>query len=205
MRARRCAATAGSRALALLVALAAWTSCRPALDAPKPAVEPVYRREDGRLTQIRYDANHNGTMDAVSHMDGTRVVRIEIDTDEDGTIDRWEYYGPTQALERVGFSRARNGRADTWAFADAAGRIVRVEAAPNGDGRVTRIEHYQGPALTGVEEDSDADGRIDRWESYADGRLVRLSFDPAGSGQPTHTLRYQADGTTDVASPDRRR
>ena len=43
-------------------------------------------------------------------------LRIEIDTNEDGKIDRWEYYGPDQKLERVGFSRSNDGKHDAWAF-----------------------------------------------------------------------------------------
>ena len=33
-------------------------------------------------------------------MDGARIVRVEIDKDEDGKIDRWEYYGPDQKIEK---------------------------------------------------------------------------------------------------------
>jgi hypothetical protein len=42
-----------------------------------------------------------------------------------------------------------------------------------------------------VEEDTDTDGRIDKWEEYDSGVLVRVSFDTAKSGNPTTTIDYR--------------
>ena len=41
---------------------------------------------------LTLDSSANGKPHTWSHMDGFRIVRIDIDTDEDGTVDRSEYY-----------------------------------------------------------------------------------------------------------------
>ena len=71
-------------------------------------VQPVYDRETGKLTLLKYDSKGDGKPDTFSYMDGTRVVRIEIDTDQDGKVDRWEYYSGDQKVERIGSSRAND-------------------------------------------------------------------------------------------------
>ena len=73
---------------------------------------PEYDPLTGKLRLLKYDSDGNGKVDTVSYMDGSRVVRIEIDKDEDGKVDRWEYYGPDQTLEKVGISRAGDGKED---------------------------------------------------------------------------------------------
>jgi hypothetical protein len=79
---------------------------------PTNKLEPIYDKKTGKLEVLKYDSDGDGKFDTVSYMDGARIVRIEIDRDEDGKIDRWEYYGPGQKLEKVGFSRANDGIED---------------------------------------------------------------------------------------------
>src|SRR5204862_160595 len=74
---------------------------RASLEARK-RITPEYDKTTGKLQLLKYDANGDGITDTWSYMDGARVVRIEIDKDQDGKIDRWEYYGPNQTLEKVG-------------------------------------------------------------------------------------------------------
>lgn len=57
---------------------------------PDRSIEPVYDPSTGRLQRLRLDSDQNGTVDTVSYMDGTRLIRIEIDKDEDGRVERWE-------------------------------------------------------------------------------------------------------------------
>jgi hypothetical protein len=108
---------------------------------------PEYDPQTGKLRLLKYDSDGNGKVDTVSYMDGSRVVRIEIDKDEDGKVDRWEYYGPDQKLEKVGISRSGDGKEDAWSYADAAGTVTRLEISTQRDGKVTRIEHYQQTKL----------------------------------------------------------
>src|SRR5262245_62636206 len=106
---------------------------------PTKKIEPTYNKQTGRLELLRYDSNGNGTFDTFSYMDGTRVIRIEIDSNEDGKIDRWEYYGPNQKLEKVGFSRAQDGNEDAWTFFDASGAPERIEISTRRNHKVDRI------------------------------------------------------------------
>ena len=63
-------------------------------------------------------------------MDGQRLIKMEIDGDEDGKIDRCEYFGPREELERIEYLSS--------------------------EGRVTRTEFYQNGALTRIEPARDA-------------------------------------------------
>ena len=86
-------------------------SCAPSQEQ----VQANYDKKTGKLSQLTV-MSKDGKPNITSYMDGTKFLRIEIDTNEDGKIDRWEYYGADQKLERVGFSRANDGIADAWAF-----------------------------------------------------------------------------------------
>jgi hypothetical protein len=158
--------------------------------------------DDGRLTQLFYDRNRNGRVDTVAFMDGTRFIRIEIDSDEDGLVDRWEYYGADQKLEKVGFSKANDGQPDTWVYRDVKDEVRKIEMSTRRDGKVSRTEYYDNGSLVRVEEDSDGDGKVDRWESYAGGVLRTVAFDTTGSGRPDRQLVYGANGTLERLERD---
>ena len=153
--------------------------------------------DNGRLKQLLYDRNKNGRVDTVAFMDGTRFIRIEIDSDEDGLVDRWEYYGADQKLEKVGFSKANDGQPDTWVYRDVKDDVRKIEMSTRRDGKVSRTEYYDNGSLVRVEEDSDGDGKVDRWESYLDGVLRTVAFDTTGRGKPDRRLVYDAAGAVE--------
>jgi len=161
-------------------------------DAPREErVQATYDKTTGKLGRLTVDAIKDGKPNITSYMDGSKFLRIEIDTNEDGKIDRWEYYGADQQLERVGFSRANDGIADAWAFHAPDGSIERVEVSTKRDGRPNRTEFYEKGELARAEEDTDADGQVDKWERYESGSLVSASFDTTKSGKPTTTIDYR--------------
>jgi hypothetical protein len=82
---------------------------------------------------LTVNAIKDGKPNITSYMDGTRFVRIEIDADEDGKVDRWEYYGPTQRVDRAGISRANDGKPDVWIIQGSDGSVSRVEVSTNRD------------------------------------------------------------------------
>jgi len=186
-----------------LYVVAAFTACVLGVQGCRDGsahkrIEPVYDPGNGRLRQLRYDSDGNGTVDTVSYMDGARVIRIEIDKDEDGKIDRWEYYDAARKLERVGWSRANDGVEDAWSYMGVDGKVTRIAISTRKDGRISRTERYQGEVPTTAEEDTDGDGVIDKWETYEAGRLAFVAFDPTHSGRPTRRLAYSTDGTVTV-------
>ena len=134
--------------------------------ADRKKIEPVYDKQTGRLQVLKYDSDGNGKVDTTSHMDGARVLWIEIDKDEDGHVDRWEYYDADQKLEKVGFSRAGDGKEDAWSSARPDGSIARIDISLARDGKVTRREYYAKDTLVRAEEDGDGDGVFDKWETY---------------------------------------
>jgi hypothetical protein len=161
-------------------------------------ITPEYDKATGKLSLLKYDSNGNGKIDTWSYMDGARIVRIEIDKDEDGKIDRWEYYSPDQKLEKVGSSRAQDGKEDAWSYIGPDGTVARIDVSTRRDGKVTRVEHYQHDILVAAEEDSDADGRMDKWETYEGARLASVAFDTQHRGTPDRRLVYGPDGTARV-------
>jgi antitoxin component YwqK of YwqJK toxin-antitoxin module len=154
------------RTMAVAMLMAALGGCR---EARKDGQIQATYDETGKLRLLTYDSNSNGKPDMWSHMDGARIVRIEIDKDEDGAIERREYYDANQKLEKVELSTRR-------------------------DGRVTRTEFYEGGALVRAQEDTDGNGAVDKWETYANGVVSSVAFDTEGAGRPTRRLIYGEKG-----------
>ena len=42
-------------------------------------MQPVYDPKTGKLQLLKYDSNGNGKIDTWSHMDGPRVIKIDLD------------------------------------------------------------------------------------------------------------------------------
>jgi hypothetical protein len=186
--------------LAGCVCLAACTD--PDTERVKKTTIPTYDAKTGKLTQLTYDRNKNGVIDTWTDMDGTKPLRSRIDLDEDGKIDRWEYYDDKGGLTKVGFSRGNTGKADAWAYARADGKVDRIEISSTSDEKkIDRWEHYDpsapgvGPqgagALIAAEEDTNGDGKIDKWETYEHGALLTAAFDEDHDGKPDRRMTYR--------------
>jgi len=88
--------------------------------------------------------------------------------------------------------------------------LFRSEVSTDGNGHFNRIEYYQGESLARVEEDSNGDGRVDKWETYAaDPRaadspppIVSAAFDDSFRGAPNRRFIYRPDGTVLRAEVD---
>jgi hypothetical protein len=183
-------------ASAIAVAFLVCASCsNPERERLKATTKATYDERTGRLKELTYDANSNGRIDTWTEMDGSRPVRSRLDRNEDGRIDRWEYYNAEGRLTKVGFSRRDDGQPDAWAQPGPEGRIARVLVSSSGDeSKIDRWETYDSVSpevLTAVEEDTNHDGRPDKWETYAGGRLEKASFDENADGRPDRQLTYR--------------
>lgn len=162
----------------LLLAPLGWLAAcsRPAVQ-PAGAPTPVYNKTTGQLEQLVSDRNGDGKPDTWAFMTGTRITKIELDRNADGRPDRWEYYSAPPA--------------------DGSPTIIeRADEANGEDGRtITRHERYARGVLQRVDDDTDGDGRPDKWETYEGGRLARVDLDLTGRGTPTRRLVYSADGS----------
>jgi hypothetical protein len=182
------------------VLLAVGCSRQPSGEKPRADYDP----KTGRLQRLSYDASHNGRNDAVSIMDGTRILRIELDLDENGKVDRWDFYRADRSLEKVGLSRANDGVMDAQAFYTPDGTLARIEVSTGRDGRFNRVEFYEGGVLVRSEEDANADGRPDKWETYRPNpnpgpgepayAITSAAFDDSGRGTPGRRFQYGDNG-----------
>jgi hypothetical protein len=146
----------------VIAALAGSWACGDPGAPPKAEYDP----RTGHLQRLSADINHDGRRDAVAVLDGTRIDRIELDLDENGKVERWDYYNGLRQVQSVGFSRLDDGVLDARAFYGANGQVARIEVSTRRDGLFNRVEFYEDGRLTHATEDSNGDGRVDRWETY---------------------------------------
>jgi hypothetical protein len=131
-----------------------------------------------------------------------RLERLTYDADHDGRIDMWAYMDGAR-VKRVDVDENGDGRPDRFEYFDASTPpgappvVVRVEEATNLDGRLSRWEFYEHGVLRRVEVDTDGDGHPDKWEQYTGGRLTRVDLDLEHRGVPTRRLVYRANGSVD--------
>ena len=178
----------------------------------KQTTKATYDQSTGRLKELTYDANKNGRIDTWTDMDGTRPIRARIDRNEDGKLDRWEYYDEKGQLAKVGFSRSDDGKPDAWAFAGADGKVVRIEVSSAKDEtKIDRWERYEpkgaGPegvgALLASDEDTNGDGKPDKWETYEGGALKTAEFDDNHDSKRDRRLTYVAGALASIETePD---
>jgi hypothetical protein len=178
--------------LLALVCLSAHACSDPDKERLKKTTLPTYDKNTGRLRELTFDQDKNGTIDTWTEMDAARPVLTRMDRNEDGKLDRWEYYDVKGRVEKVGFSRKDDGTPDAWAFAGADGRIERIEISSTSDmARIDRWEKYDASGLVSAEEDTDRNGRPDKWETYDGAAVKTAAFDENGDGKPDRRLTYE--------------
>ena len=172
-----------------------FTACARLPEGEHP--KATYDQKTGRLQTLTFDANRNGTIESISHMDGTRIVRIELDLDENGKTDRWDFYRPDRQLEKIGFSRLNDGVMDARVFYQAEGGLARIEVSTRRDGRFDRTEFYRDGVLDRTADDTNGDGQPDKWETYR-------PLPNAGPGEPAYAITSSAFDDTGSGRPERR-
>ena len=172
--------------------LAASGCSDPGTEQAKTTIVATYDESTGRLKEMTFDQDKNGTVDSWTEMDAARPVRTRMDRNEDGKLDRWEYFNADGTLEKVGFSRRDDGTPDAWAFAGADGKVERIEISSTADvNKIDRWEHYDAAGLVRAEDDSDGNGLPDKWETYEGGAVKTAAFDDDKDGKPDRRLTYK--------------
>ena len=159
-------------------------------------VTPSYDRFSARLVQLSADLNGDGRIDQRTYMDGNRPLRGEADTDGDGRVDRWEYFDQQAALVRVGTSSRNDGIEDTWTWAalTPAGER-RVSLATRRDRQLDREEFFRDTTLSRTADDTNGDGKPDKWDVYTNSVLREVSFDTKFTrGRADRRLIYDERG-----------
>lgn len=193
----------------LTLGVAGACSRQPAGD--RPAAD--YDQSTGRLKRLAFDANKNGKNDTVSYMDGTRIIRVELDLDENGKVERWDFYRPDGKLEKVGFASRNDGVMDSQAFYEPAGVLQRIEISTKRDGHFDRTEFYEKNGLVRSQDDTNGDGRPDKWDYYTPRpdhgpgepayAISATAFDDSGSGRPERRFVYGPKGSIAKVEFDR--
>ena len=157
---------------------------------------PNYDDFTGRLIQLNADQNGDGRIDQWSYVDGSRPIRGEADTDDDGRIDRWEYFDASSALTLIGTSSRGDGVEDTWTSpSPSAGGETLVVTSRNRDRVLDHREYFRGETLLRTEDDSNSDGRIDKWQRYEGPVLREAAFDTSFQrGRADRRVQYDEKG-----------
>jgi hypothetical protein len=178
----------------------------PEKDRLRETTIPTYDKETGKLTEVTFDSNKNGVVDTWTEMNGAKPVLTRMDLDEDGKIDRWEYFDADGKFVKLGFSRRNTGQPDAWAYTGATLDVIeRIEISSTGDEKkIDRWERYgPGNVLVEADEDTNGDGRPDKWETYENGAVKTLALDLDGDGRPDQRLTYRGSALATIESePD---
>jgi hypothetical protein len=173
--------------------LAIGLACAPA--SPARVIRPSYDAFSGRLIQLSADQDGDGRTDQWTYVDGTTPLRGEKDSDNDGRIDRWEYFGPQAELLTIGTSSRNDGIEDTWTWVSRVNGEGRVDLSVARDRHLDRHEYYVDTTLARVEQDTNADGRVDRWDRYESGVLREVQFDTSlKAARADRRLLYDSQG-----------
>lgn len=190
------------RACLLAIGLMAM-ACGAALPADGPRAVPAYDTYSGRLIQLSADQNGDGSMDQWTYLEGNRPLRGEADADGDGRINRWEYLDANAQLTRVGTSSLNDGVEDTWTYLGDVDGERRVAHSRRRDRHIDRQEFFRGDALSRAEEDTNADGRTDRWDRFEGAVLREVAFDMSRSGgRANRRLLYDETGRFTAVEDD---
>jgi hypothetical protein len=182
----------------LVLVVIATTACS------RPTTETAYDPETGRLQKLVFDYTKNGTNETTAVMDGTRIVRVELDLDENGRVERWDFYGTDRRIQKVGLSSFNDGVMDSQAYYAPDGRLARIDVSSQRDGVFDRTEFYEHGTLLRSHDDTNRDGRPDKWDTYEPRRdvpagepafaITSTAFDDTGSGRPERRFVYGAGG-----------
>lgn len=163
---------------------------------PAQGVVAGYDDYSRRLLQLSADQNGDGRLDQWTYLDGNRPLRGEADVDGDGRVDRWEYFAADGTLSTIGSSSRNDGVEDTWtSTAVTAAGETHVATSTRRDRVRDRHTYYKGDSLVRIEEDTNGDGLIDKWDRYEGAVLREVSFDVSLSrGRADRRALYDARG-----------
>jgi len=185
--------------VAVLVAAGASCSIGPSLTRVVPNYDPF----TSRLIQLSADLNGDGRLDQWTYMDGNRPIRGEANSDGDGRVDRWEYFDARASLTYVGTSSLSDGVEDTWWLPASANGESQVLQSRHRDRAIDRREILREGVLLRSEEDTNRDGRPDKWDIFEGGTLREARFDTTFSrGRADRRLVYGAQGQLTVIEQD---
>jgi hypothetical protein len=122
---------------------------------------------------------------------GAPLVREE-DTDGDGLPDRWIAYRGS-ARSDIYERRPDPDGLLHFVFAEGGEPLQRVELDRGADGSPERVFRYVDGKLDAEDQDTDGDGRLDRFDRFdSSGRVAQRDEDLDGDGAIDVRSRYEA-------------
>lgn len=116
---------------------------------------------------------------------GGKVLRIERDLNFDNIVDVWQYPNEAGVVIEEEMDLDHDRQVDVVVFYREDATVEHKELAIEFKGQFTVFKYYdQTEQLLRVEQDEDADGRMDRWDYYEGKRLARTGWDEDNDGVP---------------------
>jgi hypothetical protein len=116
-----------------------------------------YYGPDGQLLRVGGSTGHDGVQDSWAYRSGDDL-RLDLSTRRDGVVDRREFYRANM-LVRTETDSDHDGHMDTWEEYDG-GRLARVLFDDRGLGRPTRRLTYEPGGSVRVDVAPNGDGRF---------------------------------------------
>jgi len=137
----------------------------------------LYAPDGGAVARFYFEPAAN------SPAAGALLLREE-DTDQDGVADRWTAYAGARPVA-IWEDRGASGHINAHILLAADGLSTEsIEIDMDSDGRPERVFHYATGTLVGGDQDTDADGSLDRFERFeTDGSLASRDEDLDGDGR----------------------
>ncbi len=155
-----------------------------AVELPDRARHNTLTREG--LSATPADLNRDGNPDqwTLSGAQG-KVLRIERDLNFDNAVDVWQYTNEAGTVIEEEMDLDHDRSVDVVVFYREDGTVEHKELAIEFKGLFTVFKYYdQAEQLLRVEQDEDADGKVDRWDYYENKRLARTGWDEDADGVP---------------------
>jgi hypothetical protein len=167
-------------------------------------VDTWVRMDGARLISAVLDENEDGAIDRwEEYGDAGQLVRAgwiraALDAQAAATaLKAAPVQAPTVTPMGIGTPPPITQPPNAWAYIGPGGAVARVEyfdVSEAGASVLTLREFFENGQLARTEEDTDADGAMDTWQTHASGALVSAEFDENRDGKPDRRFTYNASG-----------
>jgi hypothetical protein len=150
----------------------------------------------------KIDVNNDGRPDIFIVRDGGREACRAVDLNFDGVIDSFAYNDEAGRLRRREYDYDKDGQIDEIATY-RSGVLTGKEQATSMQRRLDTWDFYQNGALTRSERDSNGDGIIDQWWEYTKPGCPMIHADVNNDGRPDPGATVDYCKETGYVPPER--
>ena len=160
----------------------------------------AYVDKRGNLIRLTIDSNADGVFDKTQFYQDGKIVRIESDRDFDGKVDARDLF---ENEKRVRHERlSADDRIQQIIVFDEQERPLTMERDTTADGRFdTRYEFVEGHVARST-RDTDADDKINVWQTYRNDLPVEQKTDGDGDGRIERVVLFDEKGQPHLSRHD---